>query len=259
MKAYHVIIALLTAGSLVLARLSGREDIEKTDAAGYMQQGVDKVTASPVYAGARYNGVMFADEALSEAVDYIMYGDSLEVLRDRSREIYYVRHRGRLGWVQADLLDIPPDPPTRADQLTKEEIETYAADMGFRSDTTYFVWVDIARQRVYVLKYDDTNTLNLERVIICATGKNESPTTRGYFTISDRGESFYNKRLGSGARYWVRFNGSYLFHSIALNEDGSIKDDTLGVRRSDGCVRMSMEDSRWFYETIPYGSGVRVN
>ena len=259
MKAFHVGIALLAAGSLVLARLSGREDIEKTDAAGYMQQGDNRIVSSPVYAFTRYSGAMFSDEGLSKAVDYIAYGDRVEILKDRSRQVYYIRHGSRLGWVKGDILDIPDDPPTLADPLSTEEIEGYAAAMRFKSDTPYFVWVDIARQRTYVLKYDENNVLRLEKTIVCATGKNESPTTRGYFTVSDRGESFYNQVLGSGARYWVRFNGSYLFHSIALNEDGSVKDDTLGVRRSDGCVRMSMEDSRWFYENIPYGTGVRVN
>lgn len=259
MKAFHVGIALLAAGSLVLARLSDREDMEKTDAAGYLQQGEDRIISSPVYGFTKYSGAMFSDEDLNEAVDYIASGDRVEILKDRSRQIYYIRHGSRLGWVKANILDIPEDPPTLTDRLTVDEIEGYAADMRFKSDTEYFIWVDIARQMTYVLKYDENNVLRLEKTIVCATGKNESPTTRGYFTISDRGESFYNARLGSGARYWVRFNGSYLFHSIALNEDGSVKDDTLGVRRSDGCVRMSMEDSRWFYENIPYGTAVRVN
>ena len=257
MKAFHLGIALFAAGSLVVARLVDKQVVEKTDGAEYVEE--KRVTGSPVYAFALYNGVMFSDEALSEAVDYIGYGDRLEILKDRSRQVYFVRHGGRLGWVRGDILDIPDDPPTVTDALTTDEIEEYARLMRFKSDTGYFVWVDIARQQVYVLKYDNNNVLRLDRTIVCATGKNESPTTRGYFTITDRGESFYNKRLGSGAKYWVRFNDSYLFHSVALNEDGSVKDGTLGVRRSDGCVRMSMEDSRWFYETIPYGTSVRVN
>jgi lipoprotein-anchoring transpeptidase ErfK/SrfK len=59
--------------------------------------------------------------------------------------------------------------------------------------------------------------------------------------------------------YWVRFNGSYLFHSIAMDRYQNIKDDTLGDRATAGCIRLSLEDSQWFYENIPSGTGVYVN
>ncbi len=260
MKMRYLTLAVLAAGGIAAVSLCDRETIEKTGAAGYtVNRQKNRVTASPVYAVIKYNGVLYTDERLKDAVDYLKTGDRVEVLKDKTRQIYYIRHNGRLGWTEGQILDIPPDPQTLTDRLSADEIEGYAIDMRFKSDTDYFVWVDIARQRTYVLKYDEKGVLRLEKDIVCATGKNESPTTRGYFTISDRGESFYNARLGSGAKYWVRFNGSYLFHSIALNEDGSVKDNTLGVRRSDGCVRMSMEDIKWFYDNIPRGTWVRVN
>ena len=261
MKVIHFFPAVLLAGAVAFVRLGSSGEIKNTKAADYnnREQNENKVVSAPVYAKIRYNGVLYSDEGLKKPVDYLAAGDKVEILKDKTREIYYIKHNSRLGWTKGDILDIPPDSPTLKNNLTEKEIEDYALEMRFKSDTDYFVWVDIARQRVYVLKYDEKGVLRLEKNITCATGTNKSPTTRGYFTISDRGESFYNPRLKSGARYWVRFNGSYLFHSIALNEDGSVKDDTLGVRRSDGCVRMAMEDIKWFYDTIPEGTAVRVN
>lgn len=260
MKMRYFTLAVLAAGSIAAVRLGGRDAIEKTGAAGYsVKLPDDKIKPSPVYAIIKYNGVLCADEGLQQPVDYLKTGDKVEVLKDKTRQIYYVKHNSRLGWTESAILDIPPDPPALDDVLTAEEIESYAARMRFKSDTEYFVWVDIARQRVYILKYDAKGVLRFDKNIICATGKNQSPTTRGYFTISDRGASFYNARLESGAKYWVRFNGSYLFHSVALNEDGSVKDATLGQRRSDGCVRMGMEDIKWFYDNIPSGTAVRVH
>lgn len=259
MKLRYVTIAVLAACCIAALKLGGRQGAEQINAAAYtVNPNLNKITGSPVFASIRYNGVMYADEAMTEPADYLKTGDRAEILRDRSREIYYIKHNGRMGWTQADILDIPPDPFTVTQRLTAQEIEAYVHDMQFESVTDYFVWVDIARQRTYVLKYDDGGRLRLERDILCATGKNTSPTTRGFFTVEQRGESFYNARLKSGARYWVRFNGSYLFHSIALNEDGSVKDDTLGKRCSDGCVRMSMEDIKWFYDTIPEGTAVNI-
>lgn len=260
MKAVHLLPAVVIAGAVAFMRLGSGGEIKSAKGADFNTvQGRDKIIASPVYARIRYNGALYADEEMKKPVDYLAAGDRVELLKDRAREVYYIKHNSRLGWTEGDILDIPPDAPTLKDSLTREEIEDYALRMRFKSDTDFFVWVDIARQRVYVLKYDQKRALRLEKSLLCATGTNKSPTTRGYFVISDRGESFYNSRLASGAKYWVRFNGSYLFHSIALNEDGSVKDDVLGVRRSDGCVRMSMEDIRWFYDNIPEGTAVRVN
>lgn len=260
MKAIHFFPAVILAGTLAFVKLGHDVEIKNTKASDYDKPQVrDKIVTLPVYATINYNGVLYSDTELKTPVDYLAAGDRVEILKDKTRKVYYIKHNSRLGWVDANILNIPPDEPTLKNNLTKEEIESYAQKMRFKSETDYFVWVDIARQRVYVLKYDDKGVLRLEKNFICATGMNKSPTTRGYFTISDRGDSFYNPRLKSGARYWVRFNGSYLFHSIALNEDGSVKDGTLGVRRSDGCVRMSMDDIKWFYEAVPEGTGVRVN
>jgi lipoprotein-anchoring transpeptidase ErfK/SrfK len=259
MKLLHICAAVAVAGGITVMALTDRESASDTDAATQVKSTRKNVIEpSPVYANIRYNGVLYSDIEMNVPCDYLMAGEKVEILKDKATELYYVRHRNRLGWTKADILEIPPDPDTKTDVLTAKEIEDYAKERKFESDTDYFVLVDISRQRTYVMKYDDSHTLRLEKSILCATGKNISPTTRGYFKISDRGESFYNERLGSGAKYWVRFNGSYLFHSIALNKDGSVKDAVLGVRRSDGCVRMSMNDIRWFYESVPEGSKVKV-
>jgi len=59
--------------------------------------------------------------------------------------------------------------------------------------------------------------------------------------------------------YYVRFNGSYLFHSIAMDKDKNVIDGVLGQRRSSGCIRMSLDDSKWFFENIPEKSRVFIN
>ncbi len=260
MKFRYLALGAITVAIVGTFCLADRDMTENTEATEYKAKPKEnKVISSPVYATIKYNGVLYEEENLKKPVDYLKTGDKVEILKDKTRKIYYIKHGGRLGWTEAQILNIPPDPPTLNNPLTDLEIEEYALSMRFKSDTSYFVWVDIARQKTYILRYDDKGVLRLERTVTCATGKNESPTTRGCFTISDRGESFYNDRLQSGAKYWVRFNGSYLFHSVALNKDGTVKDPVLGMRRSDGCVRMSMEDIKWFYDNIPQGTAVRVN
>ena len=39
--------------------------------------------------------------------------------------------------------------------------------------------------------------------------------------------------------YYTQFKGNYLFHSIIYNLDGSIRDGRLGMKLSDGCIRLA--------------------
>jgi hypothetical protein len=215
----------------------------------------EKLKSGAVYSVVKYGAVLF-DDIDGEAVGFIPSGGKVELLKDRGCLWYYIRYNNRLGWVKGNTLHIPQESVVNTELLSRRYIEDFAG-RHFTTDTKHFVWVDIDRQKVYILlKADDG--YRFEREISCSTGKNQSPTTRGFFKIGDRGEQFYSERLGSGAKYWVRFNGSYLFHSVATDRQGKIVDNTLGKKASSGCVRMSMEDARWFYDNVERGSGVWV-
>lgn len=214
-----------------------------------------ELNSGAVYPYVRKGAVML-DSIDGKAVCFIPSGQRVELLKDRGCEWYYVRYNNRMGWVKEEMLLFPDEVPTNPHQLERNYIVEFA-NRHFTTDSSHFVWVDIDRQRIYILKKTG-DSFDLERTIICATGKNQSPTTRGFFKIKDRGTMFYSNRLGSGAKYWVRFNGSYLFHSVATDEKGRIIDNVLGERRSSGCVRMSMEDAAWFYKNIEENSGVWI-
>lgn len=213
------------------------------------------IRPSAVYAAAPYGAVIY-DDIDGKAINLIVSGSKVEILKDRSGQWYYVRYKNRLGWVKAASLDIPPDKSTNTSRLSDNAIIDYA-NSALSSNTQHFVWVDIDRQNIYVLK-GKMGSWEIEKRIVCATGRNKTPTTRGFFEISDRGKWFYSERLKSGAMYWVRFNGSYLFHSVAMDENKQITDDVLGVKRSSGCVRMSVKDAKWFFDNIETGTQVWV-
>ena len=201
-------------------------------------------------------GAVLYDDIDGKAVNLILSGQNVEILKDRGGEWYYVKYKSQKGWVKAVALNIPRDISTNTSVLSDDVILDYA-NSQLKSKTEHFVWVDIDRQRVYVLKGGNGNW-SIEKRIVCATGVNKTPTVRGTFEIGDRGQWFYSERLKSGAMYWVRFDGSYLFHSVAMDKDKNITDNVLGKRRSSGCVRMSVEDAKWFYENIEAGTGVWV-
>jgi len=186
-------------------------------------------------------------------------GERVEIIKDYSESRYFVRsmRTDKSGWVRRESLDIPPDTPANETRLTAEQLEEYVNNTGFFSDTNYFILTDIDRQLVHVFN-GSTRSWSLLKTMDCATGKNTSPTTRGLFKTGERGEWFYSERLGSGGMYWVRFNGPYLFHSIPMDKDKNVLDDTIGVRCSNGCIRLRISDAKWIFKTIPDGTGVFV-
>lgn len=183
-----------------------------------------------------------------------------EIIQDISCEWYKVRinKTGSIGWVKRENIIIPDTPKTNNNKMKKRYIEDYVNIMGFESNTDFLVWSDIDRQLVHIFK-GKKNKWELLKTLTCSTGKNESPTTRGIFKTGDKGEWFYSERLGSGAKYWVRFNGSYLFHSVAMDKNKTIIDGILGERRSSGCIRLDIEDIKWFYDNIPKNTTVFIN
>ncbi len=210
---------------------------------------------SPVY-GTLPKGSVLYESCGGKAVDMLVSGSKVEIIKDRSRKWYYIRCKNKLGWVKREALKIPTD--TRADKslISENEFIEYA-NKNLKSITPHYVWVDISRQKIYILK--NNKGWQLEKTIICSTGKNVSPSLRGNFTIGDRGKWFYSQRLGSGAKYWVRYSGSYLFHSVAMDKNQNITDPTLGQKSSSGCVRMSVEDALWFYNNIEKDTSVTIN
>lgn len=186
-------------------------------------------------------------------------GEVVEVVRDYNYQWYFVRAAdGREGWVSVDKLSIPEDPEPNAERLDKEVLEAYVNALGLSSKTDQLVWVDIDRQLTHVFQGQE-GSWRLVRTMLCSTGTNRAPTLRGVHEIAERGEWFFAERFGQGAENWVQFSGDYLFHSLPMDRQRVVVDYTLGKRSSSGCVRLSMEDSRWFYGYIKRGSTVFVH
>lgn len=123
------------------------------------------------------------------------------------------------------------------------------------------ILVDTKNQKTYL--YDGSERLTS---FVVSTGilDGESNTPLGDYVIeSERGDSFFTPRFGEGANYWVSFkdHGIYLFHSVPTDEKGEYivsEAEKLGKPASHGCIRMSVPDSKWFYENIPTGTPVKV-
>lgn len=123
-----------------------------------------------------------------------------------------------------------------------------------------WVKVSIKKQRVYLM-----NGQKVLYTMYCSTGSKESPTPTGTFYIqSERGDFFYNAESGEGAKNYVSFlnHGECLFHSVPTDQNGNFIESEakeLGKEsNSHGCVRLSVTDSKWFYDNIKEGTKVVI-
>ena len=186
-------------------------------------------------------------------------GEAVEIIRDRGFEWYYIRGEdGREGWVSVDSIWIPSDPKTNTEWLPSFALEAYVNSEGLVSKTDQLVWVDLDRQLTHVFT-GKQGSWKLRHTMPSSTGKNVSPTLRGVHEVAERGDWFFTERLARGGQNWVQFSGPYMFHSLPMDRQKNITDSTLLERRSSGCIRLSMEDSSWFYSFIKRRTTVYVN
>jgi lipoprotein-anchoring transpeptidase ErfK/SrfK len=131
--------------------------------------------------------------------------------------------------------------------------------LNLTSDTSYLVYVNLSAQKTYVFK-GKKNDWSLLKNYSCSTGIKGSETPSGIYTVKEKGDWFYSTDYKEGAKYWVQFDGNYLFHSLPYNETkAKITDYTLGKAASHGCVRLKVEDAKWIYDNITRGSKVIIN
>lgn len=185
----------------------------------------------------------------------------VEVWRAEKREYYVVKDaKDRYIRVPQDSLKSMQDPGGSGYIPSKEQIEDYINLKEFASDTEYFVWTDIYRQRTYVFKGHKENW-KLEKVLLCSTGINTRLTPRGFYKL-DYKIPYFGVEKGFRCKYGSVIFRDYMYHSILFDKTGNyVKEGLyqLGQRVSHGCIRMSEEDSKWFYQTLPLNTTVWIN
>lgn len=89
---------------------------------------------------------------------------------------------------------------------------------------------------------------------VCSTGQPWTPTVVGQFTVTGKGYSFGH---GYTCYYYTQFYGDYLIHSIKYYQGTfTVMDGRLGQHVSQGCVRLPINQAKWIYDNIPYGTKV---
>lgn len=130
--------------------------------------------------------------------------------------------------------------------------------LDIESLTDYLVYVDTASQNTNVYT-GSKNKWTLKKSMKCSTGITDKETPSGVYTVQNRDTWFFSEKFKQGGKYWVQFDGDYLFHSFPYDKDQkTVLDTTLGTPASHGCIRLSLEDSKWLYDTLPKGSKIII-
>lgn len=201
----------------------------------YIYEGVLKETAAGIAAGTQVR--LYEAESGKHYVVGGLRGDG----------------RVRVPW---DAIEPYVRGATALPSVGAREIAQYAGE-HLSSKTDFLLWVDLSRTRLYVLEYADEGW-GLIRSLPCAVGDCAHPTPSGLFEICYKSASIGKEGLYL-CRYALCFYGGYMFHSVLFDWAGNeVIDGRMEMRISHGCVRLSHEDSRWLYESIPIGTAVFI-
>ncbi|MCD7864550.1 MAG: L,D-transpeptidase family protein [Clostridiales bacterium] len=131
----------------------------------------------------------------------------------------------------------------------------HAKAMQYSSSTQYLIMVDRDAHKVGIFT-GSKGQWTYVYLWDCANGKASTPTVGGVFTVKSKGYYFDS---GSSRCYWyTQFYGNYLFHSVLYNKNGTLQDGRVGMALSHGCVRLLIENAKWIYDNVPYGTTVVV-
>ena len=127
---------------------------------------------------------------------------------------------------------------------------------GCASATGWLILVDNTNNYLGVFT-GRQGSWSLEHYWQCTTGAPSTPTVLGEYTITGKGYSF-NGALTLPAYtcyYYTQFYGDYLIHSVEYYQNTfDVLDGRLGQNLSHGCVRLPIDQAKWIYDTIPYGT-----
>lgn len=182
-----------------------------------------------------------------------------EVIEDKGNgKTYHIKTNNNENWYEKYYVSILFNEEKQVEKLLDYEIELYVNFSNFNIDSDYFIWVDLYRIETYLLHKKDGFYTLIKR-FECATGKDLTPTKRGFYKIENKGTHFYSRDNTYICYNFLQYSGSYLLHSFPYSLDKKILDDSVGKRVSNGCVRFNFQDSKYLYDNIPLDTNIWIN
>lgn len=163
---------------------------------------------------------------------------------------YKVTYAGKTGYVSGSYVSVSD---------TKAAAEAFVNGKGLTSSTGYLIWVNTQTIHTYVFT-GKAGSWRLVKDMLSTVGKESTPTIKGSFTLLAKGNYF----TVDGHEDWIcknysQFYKDYLIHSVVYNKSGQLIDGRLGMRLSKGCVRVSLVNAKYIFDTIPKGTRIFIS
>ena len=144
---------------------------------------------------------------------------------------------------------------TAIEKTVNEIIKSELDSNEINSDTDYFIAVSKTQREVYIYHKENNSWVNI-KVFICNIEGIDSPTIDGDFSSGLKGKEL--KINETYVKYFTQISGNYLFHSIPYYKEGQVIEDSLDETVSNECIILSLEDSKYIYDTIPARTGIKI-
>ena len=132
------------------------------------------------------------------------------------------------------------------------------------SATSYLIAVKRSSYQVRVYTGSKGNWTRV-KTYKCAIGADATPTRTGTYTISGKGvKNKYTTPDGTQTRYWYwcYYTGTQGVHSGLYYDggpnDGKDYDTRVGVKSTNGGIRVDYSNARWIYNNVPVNTTVVV-
>jgi len=218
-----------------------------------------------VYPKRGAEGVLM-NESVSVEADREIYGAEITVVNgDREKEVSgRVQIKGKKAiFVPFEMWDPNTKYKIEASVRSKEGEWSKILKAWFKTrDMGNELWVAVNLGKIHTVVIYEGNFPKHLMIASGGKGEGDSITPTGIFRVQDRGLSFWSPRFNEGAYYWVRVKDQILFHSVPKDGNWKTKEEEhrkLGLPASHGCIRLSEEDAKWFYENIPPGTLVIIH
>lgn len=190
-------------------------------------------------------------------------GTVVDVLKDDGKGNYTIKELNKEATytVKSWQLTFGSKPVLLKNEITTLEIEDHINATQLDSDTNWLVWTSLIRQETYVFK-KNKDVWKLEKRLLSSSGAPRTPSPKGFYKLTMKVPSF-GQNKGYMCKTAFGFIGTnYLYHSLVFDITGSYLlggKGVLGTMVSNGCIRFSPEEAKWFYDNLEPNTTVWIN
>lgn len=142
----------------------------------------------------------------------------------------------------------------------EDDSDSFVSDAAIKTGKSlYYIRVNYGANCVNIYTKDDEgNYTKPYKAMICSTGKATPKSGTYKITYKYRWLRLFGDVYG---QYSTRIVKNILFHSVPYLEQRADtleyeEYDKLGTTASAGCIRLTVQDSKWIYDNIPSGTYV---